>query len=255
MKAYIAFCKKELLEQVRTYRLIIMAAVFALFGILSPFTAKILPELLNGTDMGGGLIVTLPEATALDSWAQFFKNIGQMGMLTLIIVFCGIIANELTRGTLTSILAKGVKRHTVIFAKFTVACAVWTLSYLLSFAIDYAYTVYFWGNDPVEHALLTFASPWVYGLFLLSLLILGGVLFKTLYGSLLSTGGVVLILSLLSIKPEFQKYNPISLASGTLGLLDGQKSPHDFTGALIICATLIVVCLAASVLTFDKKEL
>ncbi|MCL2332820.1 MAG: ABC transporter permease, partial [Actinomycetia bacterium] len=223
MKAYLAFCKKELLESWRTWRAIIMLAAFVVFGILSPATAKLLPVLLDGADMGGGVIIHLPTPTALDSWTQFFKNVGQMGMLVVVIVFCGIVANELSRGTLINMLTKGMRRSTVILAKFSVAADIWTVSYLVCLGVAYAYTAYYWPGKALPHMALAFAAPWVFGLLLIALLILGGVLFKNLYGSLLVTGGVVVAMNLLNLIPQFSKYNPVSLASGTLGLLSKQN--------------------------------
>ena len=255
MKAYLAFCRKELLESWRTWRLIIMLAAFVIFGILSPATAKLLPVLLNGADMGGGAILHLPTPTALDSWTQFFKNIGQMGMLVVVIVFSGIVANELSRGTLINMLTKGMRRSTVILAKFSVAAALWTLSYGVCLGVAYAYTAYYWPGKALPHMMLAFAAPWVFGLLLIALLILGGVAFKTLYGSLLVTGGAVVAMNLLNLIPKFAKYNPVSLASGTLGLLSKQNVPGDFLPALWICLALTAALIAASVLIFDRKEL
>jgi ABC-2 type transport system permease protein len=253
MKAFLAFCKKEFLENLRSYRLLIMLAVFIFFGIMNPLTAKLLPDLLNGSDIGG-TILTMPEPTAMDSWAQFFKNNGQMGVLVLIIVFCGITANEFSRGTLVNILTKGMKRHTVILSKLTVASTIWTASYLASLATTYGYTRYLWEIVPMPHAFFAFASPWLYGLLLIALMVLGGVWFKTTSGSLLLTGGVVISMSLLNISPRLQRYNPISLAGDTLNLLSGQKVPDDFVPAFFVCLVLIGFLVAVSVLLFNRRE-
>ena len=254
MKAFAAFSKKELLENLRTYKLIIMPAVFILLGIMSPMLAKMLPDIMSGVDLGG-MIVDIPEPAAIDSWTQFFSNIGQMGILTMVIVFCGIMSNEFSRGTIINILTKGIKRSAVIFSKFTVACVIWTASYLLSLAVCYAYTVYFWGNDPVPNALLAFAGPWLYGLLLISFMILGGILFKTFYGSLLITGGAAAVMGLLNIAPGVQKYNPASLAGDVLNLLNGQKAPSDFIPALVICAVMAAVSVTGSVLIFNRRQI
>ena len=255
MKAYLAFCKKELRESWRTYRLVIMLAVFVLFGILSPATAKLLPKLLDGADMGGGVIIHMPTPTALDAWTQFFKNVGQMGMLVVVIVFCGIIATELSRGTLINILTKGMRRSTVILAKFTVAAAIWAASYLVCLGVTYAYTAYYWPGKALPHAVLAFVAPWVFGLLLIALLIFGGVCFKSLYGSLLTAGGVIVAMNLAGLIPQSAKYNPVTLAGGTLGLLTKAKAPSDFLPALAICLALTAALVAASILTFNRTQL
>jgi ABC-2 type transport system permease protein len=253
MRAYIAFTKKEFMENLRSYKILIMAAVFLLFGIMSPALAKVMPDLLK-TAIPAGMKINIPTPTALDSWGQFFKNVGQMGLLVLVIVFCGIMANEFSRGTLINMLTKGLKRSTVIFSKFTAATVIWTLSYLLCYIITYFYTAYFWKMAGMHHIFLTFFSLWLFGVFLITLVILGGTLFKTIYGSLLLTGGAVTVMMLINIAPKLHKYNPGILASDNMSLLTAQKDVSDFTPALIICAVCIVAFVTISVLVFNKKQ-
>ncbi|MCL2785153.1 MAG: hypothetical protein FWD55_06930 [Propionibacteriaceae bacterium] len=254
MRTYLAFCKKEFQENWRTYRLLSMIAVFVALGIMNPLTAKLIPTLLNGMDMGG-VILEMPDPVALDSWAQYFSNISQLGMLALIIVFCGLTANEFAKGTLINVLTKGLTRHTVILAKFTVASLIWTLSYLIAFGVTWAYTIYFWGYETLPHIVVTFISPWVFGLLMIGCLMLGGIAMSGIYGALLAAGGVVIVLNLLNLSPAVHRYNPVTLAGGTYGLLAGTSTPGDFIPALWICAGATVAIVVGCVLTFDRKQL
>jgi len=255
MKTFTTFASKELLESLRTYRLWIMLVVFLALGILSPLTAKLLPALLNGTDMGDGVILHMPDPTAMDAWTQFFKNISQLGGLVLVIVFCGITATEFSRGTLINILTKGVQRSTVIAAKFAVAALIWTLGYAVALGTTLSYVAYYWGLDGMHNVLLAFISPWLFGLLMLALLILGGIIVGNIYGALLAAGGVVIALNIVAIAPKTAKYNPISLAGGTLGLLNGTSQASDFLPALIICIAAIVAVMLASLLVFNRKQM
>ncbi|MBS3985491.1 MAG: hypothetical protein KGZ66_07785 [Selenomonadales bacterium] len=255
MKPFVAFASKEFTEGLRTYRLIILAVILLFLGLMSPLFAKILPELLSGMDLGGGIVITAPAATAIDSWAQFFKNVGQTGMLALIVTFSGIIGSELTRGTLIILLTKGLKRHTVIMAKFLSASVMWTASYLLSLAVCYVYTQYFWPAGTLNNAFLAFVSLWLFGELLIALLIFGGVLFGSSYGSLLTGFGAIGILSLLNVFPSVHKYNPITLASDALNLLTGHKPPTDFIPATVVSIFMVVAFLAMSIVVFNRKQI
>ena len=78
MKTFIIFLKKEILEQIRTKKLMILGLLFIFFGILNPLTAKMTPwllEVLSESMESSGINITIVEITALDSWVQFFKNI------------------------------------------------------------------------------------------------------------------------------------------------------------------------------------
>lgn len=254
MRAYFAFTKKELIESFRTYKFVILLSIFLLFGIMNPLFAKLTPALLESMAVEG-MTITMPEPTAMDSWTQFFKNVGQMGIVVLVILFAGIMANEFNSGTLVNILTKGMKRYAVILSKFTASAAIWTLSYLLCLTVTYFYTVYFWGNADLHHAALAFAGPWLFGILLIALLILGGVLLKTFSGSLLLCGGAVVVMFLLNIVPAVQKYNPATLISDNIALLTDTKAGMDFIPAIVVCIALIVLSVASGIAAFNKKQM
>ena len=254
MKSYLAFTNKEFCEAIRTYKLLIMGAVFLLLGMLNPITAKITPQLLKSF-MPEGMLITIAEPTALDSWAQFFKNVPQMGLIVLVIVYSGIMANEFSRGTLINMLTKGLSRSVVILSKFTMAVSLWTISYTLCFGVTYAYTAYFWKGDMVSNILLSVFCLWLFGILLLACVILGGVLFKSSYGCLLFTGGFVVALLLINIIPKVQEYNPIILSSSNMALLTNEMSVSDFTLPIVICFVAAAGFVILAIALFNKKQL
>jgi ABC-2 type transport system permease protein len=254
VKAFFAFTGKEFTEYIRTYKLFILLIVFMIFGFLSPLTAKYLPQIfemagLDPESMG------MADPTALDSFAQFFKNVGQMGLLVVVIIFSGIMANEFSKGTLINMLTKGLKRPTVILSKWVSSVICWTIAYLLCLGITYGYTTHYFEVVGYHHMFAAFFALWLYGVFLLVLVILGGTLFKNVYGSLLLTGGVAVVLTLLNLVPSFQKFNPASLASDSLSLMTAQKGLDDLLPAFLLCAAAILVLSVASVLIFNKKQI
>lgn len=231
-----------------------MLIVFVIFGFLSPITAKYLPQIIEmaGLDpeaMGMG------DPTAVDSFAQFFKNVGQMGLLVVVIIFSGIMANEFSKGTLINMLTKGLKRPIVILSKSLSSILCWTLAYLVCLGITYGYTAMYFDVDGYQHEFAAFLGLWLYGVLLLVLVILGGTLFKNVVGSLLLTGGVAVVLTLLNLVPSFQKYNPASLATDGLALITAQKDLGDLIPAFILCGVAILACSIASVLIFNKKQI
>ena len=257
MRAFIAFSKKELIESVKTQRLTILLIVFAIFGIMNPLIALMLPNILAGAELAPSMVIELPEPTAIDSWMQFFGNVGQMGMIAVLLIFAGITATELSKGTLLPLLTKGLPRHSVIMAKFAVAFLVWSLAYLLCLGITQAYTAFYWDpvQMPLSYMLLAFAGPWIYGLLLIALLILGGVIVRGQYGSLLFTASLVLLMGVINIWPAANRFNPSTLAANVVGLFTEQNVPADFTPAFIVSAIAIIACLVAAMLAFNKKQL
>lgn len=255
MRAFLAFSKKEVTENLRTQKILIMFAVFIIFGLLSPLTAKFTPEILKSLGGIDPAALGMANPTAVDSWVQFFKNLGGIGLIVLAIVFSGLMANEFSKGTFINILTKGLNRSSVIFSKFVVSAIIWTLSYIICVAITWAYTAYYFDKVDLNNGFLAFFALWLYGVLIISLLIFGGVLFKNVYGSLLVAGGVAIILSLCNIIPKAEKYNPATLTSVNMALLTAKKMASDINPAVIICFCLIIIMLLLSVLVFNKKQI
>src|SRR5690554_784774 len=162
MKHYFVFLKKELMEYARTYKLLILLAVFTIFGMTNPLIAKLTPDLLANF-MPGGMTITIPEPTALDSWAQFFKNTQQMGLIVLLLVFSSVLAGEISKGTLINLLTKGLMRQAVIVAKYGAMLLVWSISVGLSAFLTWVYTAYLFPGDGVSQLVFAVFCMWLFG--------------------------------------------------------------------------------------------
>ena len=167
MRGFIAFTKKEFLESLRTYRCLILISVFFLFGMMSPLLAKLMPEILAGVEMQG-MSIMLPEPTAMDAYSQFFKNMTQMGILVLLLVFGGMLSGERSRGTLVPILAKGLQRHTVLLSKFISAVMLWTMAYITAAVVNYGYTRYLFRATVVNSLAFSLFCLWLFGCLILA---------------------------------------------------------------------------------------
>lgn len=256
MIAWIAFTKKELLEQSRSGKLLFLAILFALFGIMNPAVAKLTPWLLKvfaDSMAEGGMTITMGEITAMDSWVQFFKNI-PMALIAFILLEGGIFTKEYQAGTLVLSLTKGLDRHTVVLSKTLVLTLLWTLGYWLCFGITYGYNAYFWDNSIAQNLLFSVVCWWVLGLWVIGLMVLFSTVFGSSTGVFLSTGGVVLACYLIALLPKNGKYMPTFLSDGN-SLIYGLKAANDYTAALVIASVMVLVCPIAAVVCFHKKQL
>ncbi|HAO60570.1 MAG TPA: hypothetical protein DCQ90_01185 [Erysipelotrichaceae bacterium] len=254
MRSYIAFCKKEVLENLRTHKVLILMIVFLLFGMMSPLTAKLMPEIFKSLALDG-IVITIPEPTALDAYAQFFKNTSQMGLLVVLLVFGGMLSTEITKGTLINMVTKGLSRHVVILAKFTVASILWTLTLLASFITTFGYTAYLFGSGIQPNLLFSIFCLWLFGLFLLASLLFFSSFTSGNFAGLALTAVSLLILLLLDIFPRLHALNPIALASLNTALLSGASQISDLTLPVGVTLGLTVLLLGSSMMVFRRRKL
>lgn len=256
MRALIAFFKKEVFEQVRTGKLLILIIIFLALGIMSPAIAKLTPwmlDIMSDALAESGMNIEQIEVDALTSWTQFYKNI-PIGLIVFLVFQGGILTREITSGTLILALTKGLDRYKVIASKSLVLILEWSVCYLLCFIISYFGTALFWDNSIGNELIFAGLCWWLAGVLAVMLIILFSVITKSYPLTLLMSGGVCLVSYIIGLIPKVTKYTPTALFDGT-SLVYGIKDINDFVPAFIITAILSLVCLILTIPMFNKKQL
>ncbi|PRY83634.1 ABC transporter permease subunit [Alkalibacterium olivapovliticus] len=254
MRGYSAFVSKELKENMRNYKFFILGIVFAIVGLLSPLSAKFLPELLENV-MDENITIIVGEPTYVDSWLQFYSNISQIALVAFVLVFSSVMSKEYEKGTLVHMVTKGLPRLTIYGAKLSVLALSWTVLYWFSFLITLGYTAFYFPNGTTEGLLLSAGSFYLFGLLLISLLMVSGVLFKSTFAPLLVVGGSVALLFMGNIFPVIERWSPLQLSTRNIEVLMTLSSDAAFDRGLIITVLLIVVFSIVGGIVFKRKAL
>lgn len=254
MNQALTLLKKEWMESLRNFKFIAFVIVMLIFGILSPLTALLMPEILGAAlkEQFEGLV--LPDPTAYDSFVQFFSNINQMGMLLLVILFGSLLTNEFSRGTLTNLVTKGLKRRNIIAVKFLFVVIVWTIGYVLSAATTYMYTIMYW-DETLHNLWFSLLTSYVYGIFLIALAFMLSIWVKNFVGVLGIMLGIIVVFTLISISPDAAEWLPNYLISSNMDLVTGELEMNEVVPALLITLGAIAVFIVVAIMSFDKSEI
>ncbi len=246
--------RKELLEQWRSYRLLIAAAVLLFFGLTSPVLTKYLPDIMAMTlPQGEQFVELMPEPSAAEAADQYVKNISQFGILLALLLAMGAVAQEKDKGTAALVLAKPMPRGVFLLAKFVALSLTFAASLLLAAVAGYYYTALLF------EALDLAAWAALHGLMLLVLMVY---LSLTLFGSTLTSSQVVggglafgflIVLSGVGAIPGLGEYLPNQLITWASGLMRG--APEAYWPALWISVGLVAVALFGAWLIFERQEL
>lgn len=115
---YKAFMKKEWLEAIRSYRILIIAVGILFFGIADPILFKLMPDILKSQVPGldPSKLMDLSQVGALHS---HIKNLFQISTLILVIALMGILPGERQEKTLAMPLSSGASLSAVYLAKWS----------------------------------------------------------------------------------------------------------------------------------------
>ena len=256
MKSLIAFIKKEIMEQLRTGRLMILGMLFILFGIMNPAVAKLTPwmlETMADSLAESGIIVIDVTISAMDSWVQFFKNI-PMALIAFVLMESNIFTREYQTGTLVLSLTKGLKRYKVVVSKTVVLTGLWSFGYWLCFGITYGYNAYFWDNAVAKNLMFSVICWWLFGLWVIGLIILFSTLANSNTGVLMGTGGVVLASYLLGLFPNLREYVPTLVADGN-SLIYGAAEAKTYSVPILTVIVMCIICFVGGIVIFNKKQI
>lgn len=245
---------KELREQWRTKRWLVVTAVFAVFGMTSPLIAYFTPQLLQ-TIEGAELFADLiPTPTAVDAVDQYVKNLVQFGFLLAILLSMGAVAGEKEKGTAAMILSKPLPRWAFIVSKFAAQALVYLSAFTLAGVGAYLYTLILFEAIPPGGFLLANFLLWLWLLTFVAVTLLGSSLARSI-GAAAGIAALASVLLLLAgALPRVGSLAPAGLINWADTLALGATQAAN-GGALAMSLVIILVSLITAVALFEVQEI
>jgi ABC-2 type transport system permease protein len=247
--------QKELTEQWRTKRLLIVGAVLVVFGLTSPLLAKLTPDLLKAVPgLPPEMVGLIPTPTMADAVAQYVKNMSQFGILLALLMTMGSVAQEKERGTAAMMLTHPVSRLTFLLAKFTAIGLTFAISLIIAAVGCWYYTLLLfdalsWGPFLALNGLMLIVF-----LVYIAVTLLCSALVRTQGAAAgLSFAALVVVAGIGSL-PSIGEYFPGRLFSWGTALALGGKVDAAWP-AFWISLGLIAAALFTAWLVFRKQEL
>jgi ABC-2 type transport system permease protein len=252
---FFAAIQKELVQQWRTKRFLVVLAVFLLFGLGSPLMSKMLPELVKAEPGGEELVKLLPTPTAADALGSYVEFIGSFGYILVILLGMNAIAGEKETGTAGMILSKPMPRWVFVLSKFSAQSLVYTSAILAG-----ALTVYY-----CTYVLFGFADGLI--VIKISLLLLlwlltyaGAVLLASVLGRTVATAAgiglaLAVVIGLARNIPRYGNWTPNGLMAWATGFTAGADNALAFPGALVGSLAMLLLFLIGSVVLLERQEI
>jgi ABC-2 type transport system permease protein len=256
MMGFTVLLQKELREQLRTGRLVAVAAVFVLFGLLGPLADRYMKELLDALgSQAGGMSIAVPPPSLAGDAAQILKNLSQFGIVCALLLAMGTVAWEKERGTAGLILTKPASRAAFLAAKLVAISLNLALATILGCGIAWVYTVLLY---PEPFAIGGYLAMMVMLWWMLVVFVAITLLGSTLTRSAIAAAGIglvaMIVLGIIAALPTVGPYMPMALGDVAMKLCLG-IDPGDVLGPILFNIALVPALFGTAWLAFRRQEL
>jgi ABC-2 type transport system permease protein len=239
MRGFKALLKKELLEQLKTYKLYIIGSIFLFFGFSTPLMLKYLPEILELA--GEDIIIDIPPPTAVQALGEYSSTIIQVGILIAVLMAMGAIAQERSKGTAMITLSKPVSRLSFVTAKLTALSTSFIIALIVGSTACYLYTIMLIEDINVSGFLGQNLLMILFFIFCIS----ATLFFSSLFRNQLAAGGIALAVligqAVATQLPWVGDFIPGQLTSWGSHLVSGDA--ESTWGAVAVSVAIILLCL------------
>lgn len=253
MKGFSAFARKEIQEILHTWRIWVLPGILLFFAMTGPILTKYTPEIvksLAGNQLNG---LTIPTPTYLDAYGQWIKNLSQIALFALIIIYGGIISSETNSGTAILVLTKPISRTTFLTVKVVIHSIFLTLLVAVGTLITWVLTYATFGIAPAS-ALWYSVLVWlVFGILYITLMTFLSVLIGSSAGAAGAGLGLYALLSIAAIWKPFTKYSPAGITAKSTSLAAGKVVAWQWPVVTSLLFAVAITTLAAAM--FRNKEL
>ena len=255
MKIFNTLFKKEILEQIRSKKILILFILFIFVAIASPVLAKAMPAIFKSLNLEQqGINITIPDPTFRDSIDQFVKNLTQIAVLAIVFIFAGAISEEKNKKTLEILLTKPVSRGVFVISKFVSSFLTLSAIYWINVVIFIFYTRSVLGVFNAGNFLELATLLWVYLLLITAVVVFASAIASSTIGAVaIGFVGLIVFGSITSVVQLTEKYSPGFVLGNYKDIVtDGFN--HSALAPTVTSLILIIIFMLVAVLMFRNQE-
>ncbi len=245
--------RKELFEQWRTYRFLVLVIVLAFFGMSSPLLAKYTPEILKMVPGGESFSQLVPTPTVADAIGQYVKNTSQFGILLALLLSMGVVVQEKEKGTAALMLVKPLPRGVFLLAKFAGLGLVFLAGLLIAAVGAYYYTLVLFQPIDLGSWLALNSLLWIYIMVYVCLTVMFSALSRSQAAAAGLSFGMLILLGLAGSFGNLGQYLPSQLINWGASLTMGSSA--SYWTALAVSLGMILASVIVAWVSFNHQEL
>ena len=254
MNNFSAYFKKEFLENLRTYRLLILIVAYILFGLMEPIMYRMLPMILESEGFDPAMLQMM-DTSQQGLLRSYMANLSQIGLIVVTLTLMGTLAQELQRKYWILPRSKGGSATSLVISKFLLYGTGLVVATLLGFLVNnfYGRVLFEYTGLEILGVIQSGLLFSLYFIFLLSLLFfLISIIQKGIPAVLLTLFVSFLLFPLLNNFTALQNFLPYGLIEESAKFFFDWSSLGPVLGSTLV---LTALCLFGTIRRIKTMEI
>lgn len=249
--------KYEFFYYKKTSKFIIFGAIFVLFSIISPLTAKYIQELISFLLKGESLPIDIPIPTVYTSYGQYISDLYEIIFIFILFVGVSIFIRDKTKNLLPLIFSKPINRTKYIISKYISFLTLIFLSLTLGYLV-FTYYTYFLFDE-----VFFITGIWMILLYFLDIMFVSAIAlfsatyFKTYIPAMLVTWGIYILSGVVTIfeRVPVLKYFPGTIRSNIVNVLMDTSNTSDIIWNIVVTFVLIGILIGYTIKKIRNQDI
>lgn len=256
MKTWLVLYKKELFSFWRSSKWLWLPIVFTFLSVSQPISLYYMPEILKSAgNLPEGAVFEIPIPLGTEVMAGVLSQYGTVGLVIIVVAVMGSISSERQRGTMSLLMSRPVSSFQFVTSKWAAEVSLLFITLVFSYGFSAYYTNLLFSDVSIELLWKSFFIYFIWVCFIVTITVIGSILFKS-NGIVMGVSiSIIALLSLLdNFFEKFMKWSPSLLSTQASSVLINGKVSDYFFLNIFSSLTIIIVLLAGGIFMFKKQE-
>lgn len=241
----------------KTHKVTVFVAVFVLFSILSPLTAKYIGEILEALTGGTDIVIDFGTPTVYTAYEQYISDLYETIFFVVLFVSVSIFIRDKSRGLATLIFSKPVNRTKYVLSKYISFMVMIIVSTVVGYLIFTYYTYFLFDEVFFAKGLGMIALYVLYLAFISSIAMFFAIITKHYLSAISLTFGVYILISILTIFGDIAVFEvlPGMLINSIVGILYDLNDTTVFVWNIVVTSLSTAGFIGLSIWKIQKLDI
>ncbi|QMS84850.1 ABC transporter permease [Candidatus Xianfuyuplasma coldseepsis] len=249
--------KYDFFYLIKTHKLTVFAAVFVLFSILSPLTAKYIGEILEALTGGTDIQIDFGTPTVYTAYEQYISDLFETIFFVVLFVSVSIFIRDKSKGLAALIFSKPINRTKYVLSKYLAFMIMITISTFIGYLLFTYYTYFLFDEIFFAKGLAMMSLYLLYLAFISAIAMFFATITKNYLPAISLTFGVYILISIFTIFGDVPVFEvlPGMLVNSIVGVLYEVNETGVFVWNIIVTVLFTLGFLGLSVWKVQKLDI